>query len=124
MRRRDFIKAIAGSTPTWPLAVRAQQSALPEIGFMSARSPEDSVNVLASFHNGLKEGAFVDGRNVKIEYRWANGDYARLPALAAEFVSRKVKVMVATGGDASARAARAATSSIPIVFNMGGEPVK
>jgi putative tryptophan/tyrosine transport system substrate-binding protein len=124
MRRRDFIIAIVGSTATWPLAARAQQSALPEIGFMSARSPEDSVSELASFHNGLKEGGFIDGRNVKIEYRWAHGDYDRLPAFAAEFVSRRVKVLVATGGDASARAAKAATSSIPIVFTMGGDPVK
>jgi ABC-type uncharacterized transport system substrate-binding protein len=124
MRRRDFIIAIVGSTATWPLAARAQQSALPEIGFMSARSPEDSVSVLASFHNGLKEGGFIDGRNVKIEYRWAHGDYDRLPAFAAEFVGRRVKVLVATGGDASARAAKAATSSIPIVFTMGGDPVK
>jgi putative tryptophan/tyrosine transport system substrate-binding protein len=124
MRRRDFVKAIVGSTAAWPLAARAQQSVLPEIGFMSARSPEDSAYVLASFHNGLKEGGFVDGRNVKIEYRWARGDYDRLPAFAADFVGRKVKVLVATGGDASARAARAATSSIPIVFTIGGDPVK
>ncbi len=122
--RRSFIAALGGAAITWPFIARAQQSALPEIGFMSARSPEDSVYVLASFHKGLEEGGYVDGRNVKIEYRWARGDYDRLPAFAAEFVSRKVKVLVATGGDASARAARAATSSIPIVFSIGGDPVK
>jgi putative ABC transport system substrate-binding protein len=127
MRRREFITLLGGTAvkPTLrPLVACAQQSASPEIGFMSARSLEDSVYVLASFHKGLEEGGFVDGRNVKIEYRWARGDYDRLPAFAAEFVSRKVKVLVATGGDASARAARAATSSIPIVFTIGGDPVK
>jgi putative ABC transport system substrate-binding protein len=91
---------------------------------MSARSPEDTVNELAAFSKGLEEGGFIDGRNVKIEYRWAYGDYDRLPGFAAEFVSRSVNVLVATGGDASARAAKAATSAIPIVFTMGGDPVQ
>ena len=90
LKRREFISLLVGAA-TRPMAARAQQSALPEIGFMSARSPEDSVSVLASFHNGLKESGFIDGRNVKIEYRWAQGDYDRLPAFAAEFVSRKVE---------------------------------
>lgn len=81
------------------------------------------MNELAAFHKGLEEGGFVDGRNVKIEYRWARGDYGRLPPLAAEFVNRRVNVLVAAGGDASARAATAATTAIPIVFMMGGDPV-
>ena len=89
-----------------------------------ARSPEDSVRELEAFHKGLGEGGFIDGRNATVEYRWARGDYVRLPALAAELVQRQVNVIVATGGDASARAAKAATSVIPIVFNTGGDPVE
>jgi putative ABC transport system substrate-binding protein len=91
---------------------------------MSARSPEDSVYVLAAFHKGLEEAGFVDGRNVKIEYRWARGDYGRLPALAADLLGRGVTVLTATGGDASARAAKAATSTIPILFAIGGDPIR
>ena len=113
MKRREFITLLGGAA-AWPLVARAQQAAMPVIGFMSARSPEDSVYVLQAFHKGLEEGGFIDGRNVKVEYRWGRGDYGLLPALAAEFVNRHVNVLVATGGDASARAARAATSAIPI----------
>jgi putative ABC transport system substrate-binding protein len=91
---------------------------------MSARSPEDSVYVLAAFHKGLEEAGFVDGRNVKIEYRWARGDYGRLPALASDLLGRGVTVLTATGGDASARAAKAATSTIPILFAIGGDPIR
>jgi putative tryptophan/tyrosine transport system substrate-binding protein len=116
MRRREFIVTL-GSAVAWPLATRAQQPTMPVIGFMSARSPEDSVYVLRAFRKGLEEGGFIDSRNVKVEYRWTRGDYGLLPALAAEFVNRHVNVLVATGGDASARAARAATSAIPIVFS-------
>ena len=123
LKRREFITLLGGVAAAWPLAARAQQPAMPVVGFMSARSPEDSVYVLAAFHKGLEEGGFVDGRNVKIEYHWARGDYHRLPAFAAEFVSRGVNVLVATGGDASARAAKAATSAIPIVFAMG-DPIE
>ena len=125
MRRRDFIKIIAGSTVAWPLAARAQQPVMPLIGFMSARSPEDSVSVLQAFHKGLREGGgFADAENVKVEYRWARGSYGSLPALATEFVERGVNVLVAVGGDASARAAKAATSTIPIVFTISGDPVE
>jgi putative ABC transport system substrate-binding protein len=124
MRRREFILALAGVAVTWPLAARAQEAAMPVLGFMSARSPEDSVYVLAAFHKGLQESGLVDGRNVRIEYRWARGDYGRLPALTAAFVNRRVNVLVATGGDASARAAKAATSTISIVFITGGDPVE
>jgi putative ABC transport system substrate-binding protein len=92
---------------------------------MSARSPDDSVSLLQAFHIGLREeSGFADGENVKVEYRWARGNYGLLPALASEFVERRVNVLVAVGGDASARAARAATSAIPIVFAMGGDPVE
>ena len=125
MRRREFITLLGGATVAWPLAARAQQPSVPVIGFMSARSPEDSVSVLQAFHKGLREeGGFADGENVKVEYRWARGDYGLLPALASEFVERRVNVLVAVGGDASARAARAATSAIPIVFTISGDPVE
>ena len=124
MRRRDFI-ALIGSASAWPLTARAQQPAVPIIGFISARSPEDSVNVLQAFHKGLREGGgFADGENVRVEYRWARGNYGLLPALASEFVERRVDVLVAVGGDASARAAKAATSAIPIVFTISSDPVE
>jgi putative tryptophan/tyrosine transport system substrate-binding protein len=123
MRRREFIAGLGGAA-AWPLVARAQQPAMPVIGFMSARSPEDTVEVLKAFHNGLEQGGFIDGRNVNIEYRWARGDYSRLPVLATELLGRHINVLVATGGDASARAAKEATATIPIVFNMGGDPVK
>ena len=124
-RRRDFIKAATASLVAWPSTMAgAQQPGMPVVGFMSARSPNDTVQVLDAFHKGLSEGGFVNGRNVSIDYRWAHGDYGRLPALAAELVQGRVNVLVATGGDASARAARDATSIIPVVFNSGSDPVK
>ena len=123
MRRRDFIALFGCTAAAWPLSVRAQQSAMPVIGFMSARSPDDSGPVLQAFFKGLGEAGFFDGQNVTIEYRWARGEYGRLPALAAEFVRRRVNVLVATGGLTSAVAAKHATSTIPIVFVMG-DPVK
>jgi putative tryptophan/tyrosine transport system substrate-binding protein len=124
MRRREFIAALAG-TAAWPLAAGAQQSSLPLVGFMSARSPEDSANLLQAFYKGLKEeGAYVDGQSAKVEHRWARGNYGVLPALARELVEHNVGVLVAVGGDASARAATSATSEIPIVFTMSGDPVE
>ena len=123
MRRRQFIKLLGGATAAWPFSVRAQQAARPVIGFMSARSPDDSGLVLQSFLKGLGESGFFDGHNVTIEYRWARGDYDRLPAFAAEFVQRRVNVLVTTGGNASALAAKQATSTIPIVF-VTGDPVR
>jgi len=97
---------------------------MPIIGYLSARSPEDTVQVLEAFHKGLGEGGFVNGQSVEIEYRWAHGDYNRLSSLAAELMQKRVTVLVATGGDASARAAKAATATIPVVFNTGSDPVK
>ena len=123
MRRRQFIKLLGGATAAWPFSVRAQQAARPVIGFMSARSPDDTGPVLQAFLKGLGEAGFFDGQNVTIEYRWARGEYDRLPAFAAEFVQRRVNVLVATGGNSSALAAKQATSTIPIVF-VAGDPVK
>jgi putative ABC transport system substrate-binding protein len=123
VRRRDFVKGIVGSAAAWPLAVRAQQGALPLIGFMSGRSPHDSADLTDAFRKGLGEAGYVEGETVLVEYRWANGDYSRLPGLAADLLARKVLVLVAVGGDASATAAKQATSSIPVVFGMGGDPV-
>jgi len=122
IQRRAFIGALGGAA-TWPLAVRAQQPVMPVIGFMSSRSPEDSVNVLGAFRKGLSEGGLIEGKNVGIEFRWARGAYNQLPALAAELVSREVAVLVAVGGDPSALAAKTATSTIPIVFNST-DPIK
>ena len=122
MRRRDFIKAITASA-AWPLTARAQQKSLPVIGFMSSRSPEDSQSVLTGFRKGLSEGGIVEGKDVVIEFRWARGDFGRLPALAAELVRDRVAVIMAAGAEPPALAAKAATSTIPIVF-VGGDPIK
>ena len=123
MRRREFIALVAGSAATWPLAARAQQPTVPLVGFMSARSSGDTGHLVAAFRQGMNEGGFVEGRNVAVEYRWANGEYDRLPALAADLVNRNVAVLVAVGGDVSAFAAKRATSTIPIVFGSGSDPV-
>jgi putative ABC transport system substrate-binding protein len=124
MRRRKFIGLLGGAAAAWPVTIRAQQSTVPLIGYLSGRSPEDTVGELEAFHKGLGEGGFVDGGNVNVEYQWAGGDYSRLTKLASELVQRRVTVLAATGGDASAHAAKEATATIPIVFNMGGDPVK
>jgi len=124
MRRRDFIKGIAGSAAAWPLAVHAQQSAVPVIGFLSARSPLESTRLVAAFLDGLKDGGFVSQQNVRIEYRWAEGQYDQLPGLASDLVNRGTAVIVAVGNTPSAFAARAATTVIPIVFVVGDDPVK
>jgi putative ABC transport system substrate-binding protein len=123
MRRREFITLLGGAVAS-PLAARAQQPALPVIGFMSGRSPEDSTHLVAAFRQGLAENGFVEGQTVAIEFRWADGDYDRLPALAADLVSRKVAVLVGVGGDVSAVVATKATRTIPVVFGMGGDPIK
>jgi len=123
VKRRDFVSLLGGAAVTWPLAARAQQWTQPVIGFMSSRSPEDSEGVVAAFRKGLSEGGLVEGRNVLLEFRWARGEYNRLPSLAAELVNQSVTVLVAAGGEASALTAKAATSTIPIVF-ISSDPVK
>jgi putative ABC transport system substrate-binding protein len=123
MRRREFICFIGGVAATWPLAARAQQSAMPVIGFINAAPAQSYGPQLAAFLKGLDEKGYVDGRNVTIEYRWADGHYDRLPALAADLVRRQVTVIAATTTPA-ALAAKAATTTIPIVFTTVGDPVQ
>ena len=123
MKRREFIAGI-GSAAAWPIAARAQHPAMPVIGFMSGRSLADSAHLVAAFREGLTEAGFIEGQNVLIEFRWANGQYDRLPTLAAELIALPVTVLVGVGGDLSAVAAKQATSTIPVVFGMGGDPIK
>jgi len=122
VNRRNVLTLLGGAA-VWPLAARAQKPAMPVIGFMSARGPEDSAHLLAAFRRGLAEGGYVEGQNVAIEFRWARGQYDLLPTMAADLVGRRVSVLVAVGGDPSPRTAKRATSTIPIVFGVGGDPV-
>jgi putative ABC transport system substrate-binding protein len=124
IRRRELIAAALGAAAAWPIAARGQQGAMPVIGFLSSRGLGDSANVLGEFHRGLNDVGVIAGQNAAIEYRWAEGHYERLPGLAADLVGRRVAVIIATGGDPSALAAKAATTTIPIVFSFSDDPVR
>jgi len=127
MRRREFISLLGGAAAApivWPLAARAQQPALPVIGFLNSRSVETSGHLVAAFRRGLSEGGFVEGQTVAVQYRWARGRYDRLPALALELARLPVAVAVATGGTPAALAIKSVTKTIPIIFSVGGDPVE
>ena len=123
MHRRDFIKVVVGSAATWPLAARAQQSSMPVIGYLGPGSAQSDAFRVTGFRQGLKEAGYVEGQNLKIEYRFAEDHYDRLPAMAADLVRHQVAVIVATSASASL-AAKAATKTLPIVFETAGDPVK
>jgi putative tryptophan/tyrosine transport system substrate-binding protein len=123
MRRREFLGVLGGGAAAWPFAARAQQ-AVPVVGFLHPSSPEPFGHIVNGFRRGLGDSGFVEGQNVAIEYRWARGDYGQLPALAADLVQRRVRVILAGGGEIGALAAKAATPTIPILIIASNDPVR
>ena len=124
LQRREFVTLLGGAAVAWPLMARGQQTAIPVIGYLSQGVPEASAYLLSGFRKGLSEGGYVEGKNVGVEYRWAHNNHARLPELAAELVSRRVTVIATVGGTQATMAAKAATTTIPIVFTTGSDPVQ
>src|SRR5262245_27328600 len=122
MGRRDFVALLGGTAATWPLAARAQQPTMPVVGFLHPTSSDTNTDRLRAFRQGLKDTGYVEGDNVAVEYRWAQGQFDRLPELVTQLVSRPVAAIVAAQGPAPALAAKAATTTIPIIFNVGEDP--
>ena len=124
MKRRTFIALLGGGAAAWSISTRAQQPALPVVGYLNSRGPDDAAHLAAAFRRGLRDSGYIDGQNVRIEYRWAHGRFDQLPAMAQELARVPVAVLVAGGGEPAVMAAKAATSTIPIVFSMGSDPIK